>query len=186
MSGPLNTSAGYDSEMGDTAQSWLPADPARRADLLSRIDALYAQLAADIAATGVTCALSGNCCDFEKADHRLFATGAEIERAAALLATPLALQAAATEPFVTEAHCPFWIKRRCTAREVRPLGCRVYFCDPAYEAEHAPAIYERYHRLLKDLLAEFDLPYAYSAFVAGLRGMVDIRPTHGQAPATPE
>ena len=30
--------------------------------------------------------------------------------------------------------CPWQDERgRCTAREARPLGCRVYFCDPAYE-----------------------------------------------------
>ncbi|MGE0434301.1 MAG: hypothetical protein AB7K09_19710 [Planctomycetota bacterium] len=151
------------------ANQFLPADPVRRAALLARIDALYAQLGEEVRATGVTCALSGNCCDFEKVDHRLYATGAEIERAAALLAEP-ARQAAAAE--LSPALCPFWINRRCTAREARPLGCRIYFCDPAYEAAHAPQLYERYHRLMAALLAEFGVPYRYTAFVDALRASV--------------
>ena len=34
---------------------------------------------------------------------------------------------------VTADFCPFQKDNLCTAREPRPLGCRVYFCDPAYQ-----------------------------------------------------
>ena len=29
--------------------------------------------------------------------------------------------------------CPFQVNNLCTARDARPLGCRIYFCDPAYQ-----------------------------------------------------
>ena len=36
---------------------------------------------------------------------------------------------------------------RCTARGARPLGCRVYFCDPSYEGQAEPLTEEFLGRL---------------------------------------
>jgi hypothetical protein len=38
----------------------------------------------------------------------------------------------------------------CTAREPRPLGCRVYYCDPNYQ-DTGNRLTETYLRRLKDL-----------------------------------
>ena len=51
---------------------------------------------------------------------------------------------------VTSDFCPFQRGNLCTAREPRPLGCRVYYCDPNYQ-ETANRISEVYLRRLKDL-----------------------------------
>src|SRR5918994_1757708 len=37
-----------------------------------------------------------------------------------------------TKP-VSRDGCPFQVDNLCTARQERPLGCRIYFCDPAYQ-----------------------------------------------------
>jgi hypothetical protein len=50
---------------------------------------------------------------------------------------------------------------RCTAREARPLGCRVYFCDPAYQP-HAPELSERFLSQIKHLARDLDLPWDYA------------------------
>ena len=39
-------------------------------------------------------------------------------------------------PLDQGATCPWQDSRgHCTAREARPLGCRVYYCDPAFEED---------------------------------------------------
>src|SRR5207253_1655839 len=61
---------------------------------------------------------------------------------------------------VNEAGCPFQINGLCTARERRPLGCRVYFCDPNY-AGQGEALTERYIARLKQLHAKTGTPWEY-------------------------
>ena len=53
--------------------------------------------------------------------------------------------------------CPFQQGNLCTAREPRPLGCRVYYCDPAYQ-ETGGRISEEYLRRLKRLADEHGVP----------------------------
>ena len=55
--------------------------------------------------------------------------------------------------------CPWQDQRgRCTARAARPLGCRVYFCDPMYQ--HAgEEISERFIGQLKQLTETHGLPW---------------------------
>ncbi len=51
-------------------------------------------------------------------------------------------RAALCDPSMTGAGCPWQDDRgHCTAREARPIGCRAYFCDPAFQ-DHAPALTE--------------------------------------------
>jgi Fe-S-cluster containining protein len=58
--------------------------------------------------------------------------------------------------------CPWQDDRgRCTAREARPLGCRVYFCDPAYQTD-AHSLSEQFIARLKRLVEEHDLPWQYA------------------------
>lgn len=117
--------------------------------------ALYADLDADVAALAPACGLSGRCCRFTEYDHTLFLSAPE----AALL---VAGAPATSRPLDDGATCP-WQDRagRCTAREARPLGCRVYFCDPAYQ-DHAPALSEKYIGRLKRLVDALGLPWDYA------------------------
>ena len=65
------------------------------------------------------------------------------------------------EPPVTSDFCPFQKDNLCTAREHRPLGCRVFYCDPAYQ-ETGNAITEKYLRKLKELAARHGLAWRYA------------------------
>jgi Fe-S-cluster containining protein len=58
----------------------------------------------------------------------------------------------------------------CTAREARPLGCRVYFCDENAQGWQAE-VYEKYHGKLKALHEEVGLAYRYVEWRAALREM---------------
>ncbi len=112
---------------------------------------LYHDLDAEIAAANPRCAVSGRCCRFGEYGHTLFLSELEAE---ALLEP--GLPAGAVSPDL----CPFQIQGLCTARDRRPLGCRVYFCDPAY-AERQVEISERFIGRLKRLHDTLARPWNY-------------------------
>jgi Fe-S-cluster containining protein len=114
---------------------------------------LYAEVDRDVTAAGPVCLASGRCCRFKEWDHTLFLSNLEAE---VLLASAPEYERPASADF-----CPFQKDKLCTAREPRPLGCRVYFCDPSYQ-EKAGAITEKYLRKLKELAEAHGLPWRYA------------------------
>lgn len=118
-----------------------------------RVYALYAEVDAAIAAAGPKCDSSGRCCRFKEYGHTLFISNLEAE---VLLAS-----APPFEQPVSRDFCPFQVENLCTAREPRPLGCRVYFCDPSYQ-NTGNEITETYLRRLKALADELGLPWRYA------------------------
>jgi len=88
---------------------------------------VYAAADAAVRAAGPRCEASGRCCRFTEYGHTLFLSHFEAE---------LLLEGAPPyDPPVTREGCPFQVNNLCTARDARPIGCRVYFCDPAYQEE---------------------------------------------------
>jgi hypothetical protein len=128
--------------------------------LAGELAALYARLDAELAARNPRCELSGRCCDFPRSGQRLYATAPE---------TDYALDAAGGRaPPAPSGLCPWWVDGRCGNRAGRPLGCRIYFCDPAWESE-MPRVYERYHAELRALHERHGLDYRYAPFVDAVR-----------------
>lgn len=87
--------------------------------------AIYEEVATEVARAAPVCELSGRCCRFREYGHTLF-----ISRPEAELLLEQGLPAGAT---ISDEGCPFQIQGLCTARERRPLGCRLYYCDPKYD-----------------------------------------------------
>ena len=56
--------------------------------------------------------------------------------------------------------CPFQVGKLCSVRELRPLGCRLFYCDPIAEPWMNDA-YEQFLKQLRGLHERHDLPYAY-------------------------
>lgn len=119
---------------------------------------LYRRVDAEIAPHEGLCRLRGICCDFEKADHVLYASDTEV----AYLKAHRSLE----DWDGRGKLCPFWKEGLCTAREHRPLGCRTYFCDPSWDGSE---IYERFHRELETIGEELGIEYRYSSWVDRLR-----------------
>lgn len=138
------------------------ADPA----FLSAMAEIYEQLDADIAARKPVCTNRGLCCRFGEFGHRLFVTPAEL---AWFLATTDG--DGAVSP--TEDSCPYQRDGQCTARQGRPTGCRIFFCDPAAQ-EWQPGCSEDVLARLKTLHQRFDLPYAYLDWLAALSQLAAI------------
>jgi Fe-S-cluster containining protein len=114
---------------------------------------LYQAVDREVARAGPVCVASGRCCRFKEYDHVLFLSNLEAE---VLLA-----DAPAYEQPVSSDFCPFQKENLCTAREPRPLACRVYYCDPAYQ-ETGKQLTDKYLRRLKELAEEHGLPWRYA------------------------
>lgn len=114
---------------------------------------LYQEVDRAVAAAGPVCVASGRCCRFKEYGHTLFISNLE--------ADVLLAQAPPYEQPTSADFCPFQKDKLCTAREPRPLGCRVYFCDPAYQ-ETAHQITETYLGRLKELAQEQGVEWRYA------------------------
>jgi len=122
-------------------------------DLRQQVMQLYADADCEVAAAGPVCVASGRCCRFKEYGHVLYLSSLEADvllRAAPPYETP-----------VSSEFCPFQKGNLCTAREPRPLGCRVYYCDPAYQ-QTCSDIMEKYTRRLKELADREGLTWLYA------------------------
>lgn len=131
---------------------------ARDGDFIASLLGVYERVDTAIATRDAACMGGGACCKFDAFGHRLYISAGEL---AVLTESP------PPEP-VRRGHCPYQVGPRCTARQRRPLGCRVFFCDPAAE-DWSTVEYERFHAEIRGLHERHCLPYAYVELVAGLR-----------------
>ncbi|MEW4566325.1 hypothetical protein AB1L88_00515 [Tautonia sp. JC769] len=146
---------------------------------------LYAELDSEVARLGPVCELSGRCCRFQEYDHTLFVSEAE----AAVLISDAPPPA---RPLDAGETCPWQDGHgRCGARAARPLGCRVYFCDPKFDGQAGP-LTERYLARIRRLVDGLGLPWNYArmhthlhAAVASGRLRVE-RADRGPAEAEPD
>jgi Fe-S-cluster containining protein len=136
------------------------------------LEKVYRELAAELRRLEPTCWGRGVCCHFKKAGHRLYTTPLEYEylRAKTGFAEPdLDLLASGT--------CPFLKQGRCGVREHRMLGCRAYYCDPAFQ-KHQTQVYEGFHDRVKDVMREHGIPYEYFDFLERARADLAPPPAH--------
>ena len=122
-------------------------------ELRREVLALYQEVDRAVAAAGPVCVASGRCCRFKEYGHVLFLSNLEADL--------LLAGAPAYERPVSPDFCPFQKGNLCTAREPRPLGCRVYYCDPSYQ-ESAHRLTETYLRRLKELAVAHGVAWQYA------------------------
>ena len=122
-------------------------------ELRRRVLELYREVDAAVAAAGPVCVASGRCCRFKEHGHTLFVSSLEAD---VLLASAPPFDRPASPDF-----CPFQKGNLCTARGPRPLGCRIYYCDPNYQ-ETAAALSEKHLRRLKALADAAGVPWRYA------------------------
>ena len=130
------------------------------------VQEVYQILDAEVAQLQPVCEISGRCCRFQEYDHTLFVSAPEFAILLADAPPPV-------RPLDDGATCPWQDQKgRCTAREARPLGCRVYFCDPNY-APQGPAIAEAAISRLKEVVDRLGLPWNYAPLHRHLHAAVD-------------
>ena|SRR5581483_9495311 len=122
-------------------------------ELTREVLALYKEVDGQVATAGPVCIASGRCCRFKEYGHTLFVSNLEAE---VLLASAPPYEAPVSPDF-----CPFQKDNLCTARDPRPLGCRIYYCDPNY-TEKGNALTEAALARLKALADEKGLAWRYA------------------------
>ncbi|MFG0275984.1 MAG: hypothetical protein ACF8QF_13110 [Phycisphaerales bacterium] len=147
----------FDGEDIAHARAWL--ELARDPAALEALDAIYDETSARIRERGPACWASGRCCNFERTGHLLYVTGLEaaatMTRAARARSSPLALAPA------TPGACPFQEGNLCAVHTVRPLGCRVYFCDRAAQ-DWQRSLTEAMQEQVRALHDRLGAPYRYA------------------------
>jgi Fe-S-cluster containining protein len=119
----------------------------------------YRDVDASIASHQPVCINRGNCCKFASYGHRLYVTDVELDYF--LLHEP-------PRPVAPAAvACPYQEGGRCTAREHRPLGCRIFFCDENSRNWQGPE-YERHLERLKQIGQRFGISYRYREWLSAL------------------
>lgn len=123
------------------------------ARLREQLMMVYAEVDAAVAHAAPKCDTSGRCCRFTEYGHTLFISQFEAE---ILLEARL--------PFVKPVSrdgCPFQVDGLCTARANRPIGCRIYFCDPAFQDAQGP-LTEAAISKMKKLAEEYETGWRYA------------------------
>jgi hypothetical protein len=130
------------------------------------LQGVYAEVDSEVARLAPVCEISGRCCRFEEYGHTLFLSAPEFALLVADAPNP-------SRPLDGGATCPWQDNRgRCSARGARPLGCRVYFCDPTYQPM-SPEIAEAGISRLKRLVDELGLPWDYAPLHSHLRRVLE-------------
>ncbi|MEM7625266.1 MAG: hypothetical protein AAF333_06530 [Planctomycetota bacterium] len=150
-------------------------DAAGRPPVDVALRGLYAEIDAAVAARGPTCWTSGRCCKFDDFGHRLYVTGLEIAWFLRQVQTTPVNPEPASEtsgvrlPQFAEhpGACPYQVDGLCSTHTVRPLGCRIFFCQQGTEAWQQD-LYEEFLRRLRFLHDEHGLEYRYMDWIAGL------------------
>lgn len=107
------------------AGGWLVA--IGRDEIARDLESIYARAASEIEARGPACWASGRCCNFERTGHRLYVTG--LEAAYAIVRSARSLTHGEIDGARARGGCPFQEQNLCGIHTIKPLGCRVYFCD---------------------------------------------------------
>jgi hypothetical protein len=136
--------------------------------LRNQVLALYEEVDREVAAAGPVCVASGRCCRFKEYGHVLFLSNLE---ATVLLADAPPFEGPASPDF-----CPFQSGNLCTARAPRPLGCRVYYCDPSYQ-ETGNRITEGFLHRLKALARANGIAWQYAPLHTFLESALQERRT---------
>ena len=123
-------------------------------DLLRRAAGAADELAAGNAEP---CRACGHCCRFDESGHWLYVSTGE-----------LALLGGVEPPQPPRrGRCPYQVDARCTARDRRALGCRVFFCDERVR-EGSHELYERFHRQVRRLHERRGVAYLYVELTTAL------------------
>jgi len=138
---------------------------ARQAEIDQAIRELYARLDAAVQARGPTCWLSGKCCNFNPYGHRLYVTALEI--AWTLKECGALGVERGTSQQTLDGPCSFQVNKLCSVHTVRPLGCRIFFCQSGTQ-EWQNELYEQFQAEIRRIHETHAIPYHYLEWRAGL------------------
>jgi Fe-S-cluster containining protein len=123
----------------------------KKTKICSEVKEIYDWLDSNIKNFNPQCAACGKCCDFATYGHKLFITTPE------LLYFYKNIKNFKLMPAQT---CPYLENGKCTARDFRFAGCRIFFCKA--DSEQLSRLSEETIKKFKTLCEKYDLPYRYA------------------------
>ena len=136
-------------------------EAAHRSAVVEAMGSFYAEADGLIARQPGTCASRGACCRFGEYGHRLHVTALEV---------CYYLAGGEASPSISADACPHVCEGKCRAHARRPLGCRIFYCDPCAESWQGP-LTEQLLARLRAMHEELNVPYFYADWMAILRSI---------------
>ena len=133
------------------------------------VHAVHRYIERHVRQRGAACGACGRCCRFDEYGHVLFTTTLEL----AVFAADARMYEAAARAVVPMAGwpaCPFLRQGRCGVHDVRPAGCRIFFCADS-GGNWQQELYRRCHQHIRRLHERLFVPYAYFEWRAGLNAL---------------
>jgi Fe-S-cluster containining protein len=142
---------------------------------MAALEGLWTEWERELADEAATCRACGQCCDFPRQGHVLFATKGELDVCLDWSRRHVACDAREYRRRLDAGLCPFQESARCLVHAVRPLGCRIFFCRPHDAAgldRTAAEAHRRLQRALrgKELLQWYGPALAYFGVALSLSG----------------
>ena len=132
----------------------------QNAELLAEIQDILNSALVEIESFDPDCKACGNCCDFANFGHRLYVSTGELAN--------LISQSPIDADEIEHLKCPYQQNDLCLARNARPLGCRLFFCDEKINDQYQQ-IYEDCYAKIKQAHLKFSTAYNYIELSTGLK-----------------
>ena len=127
--------------------------------LYSELASIYRRLEKELMPINPDCCMCGTCCNFNTFDHILYSSSIEAGFITQHVKIP--------DFDVSNNICPFLKDNQCSIRDYRMLGCRIFYCNAAYQ-EIAHVLYEKYLQEIKELSKRHSIPWEYLPFLNSL------------------
>jgi len=134
---------------------------AMRADVVAAMVRFYDKADQRIASYKPACWNKGECCRFGAFGHRLYVTTMEAAYYLKFIHQP---------PSATDDACPYSLGGFCEIRPWRPLGCRIFHCDPRAGHWQGP-LTEQLLAELRSLHNTLNVPYAYADWMEVIKAL---------------
>ncbi|MEN6383867.1 MAG: hypothetical protein ABFD79_01580 [Phycisphaerales bacterium] len=136
--------------------------PGVQSIICAQVKQIYSWLDSQIKLLNCDCSACGKCCDFESFGHRLLVSSPELLYFSENLKPLLKMQTS---------RCPYQQENKCTAREFRFAGCRIFFCKG--DIEKQSDLYEEVLNKFKALCNKYNFPYSYVELSKALNECAD-------------
>ncbi|MBN2802305.1 MAG: hypothetical protein JXR91_04335 [Deltaproteobacteria bacterium] len=131
--------------------------------ILKELQAIYESLKSSLYLKGPNCLMCGRCCNFKEYGHELWLTSLEL--------TYLLLSEGYPdfEQLSVHSTCPYMLKGKCTAREGRVLGCRIFFCQ--LDKDEMELLHEEYFDKIVALHKKYNIQVEYGELLSSLNNL---------------
>ena len=128
-------------------------------NLYSELAIVYQRLEKELTQLNPGCNTCGTCCNFSTFGHVLYTSSIEVDYITQYVEVP--------DFNISDNVCPFLKDNQCSIRDIRTLGCRIYYCNPHYK-DTLYNLYEKYHHVIKELSKKYNGQWKYLPFLSQL------------------